>query len=287
MLSKPIFFIIVSLVLLSLACGVTINLPVTEVKTGPLRTEEIFVPAQDESPVNLVLAFGAGELRIQPGAENGLVEGVAIYNVDDLKPVVAVVGSTVRLETGNLELNGIPSFRKELRNEWDLRLSDHPINLTINAGAYKGDIELGGLAIQTLKIADGASDVQLRFSEPNKLEMSTLRYDTGASSVELLSLANANFDRLVFKGGAGDYHLDFSGELKRPADVTVDAGISSVTIIVPEGVSARVFFDGGLSNVDISGAWEKSGDDYFLSGEGPRLTINVNIGAGNLDLRTR
>ena len=67
--------------------------------------------------------------------------------------------------------------------------------------------------------------------------------------------------------------------------VTVDAGLSSVTIIVPEGVSARVFVDGGLANVDVGGDWDKLGNEYELSGAGPRLTINVNIGAGNVELR--
>jgi hypothetical protein len=100
-------------------------------------------------------------------------------------------------------------------------------------------------------------------------------------------LANANFENLVFKGGAGNYQLDFSGELKRDATATIDAGFSSLTVIVPEGVSTRVFVDGGLANVDVGGQWEKSGDEYTLSGEGPRLTINVNIGAGGLTLRNR
>ena len=53
-------------------------------------------------------------------------------------------------------------------------------------------------------------------------------------------------------------------------DVTVDSGMSNVKIIVPKGVSARVLYDGGLSNVDLSGDWEKSGDDYLQEGTGPR-----------------
>jgi hypothetical protein len=161
------------------------------------------------------------------------------------------------------------------------------MNLLINAGAYKGEFDLGGLSLQSLRIGDGASDVRLDFSAPNKVEMDSLRYNTGASHVELTGLANANFETLVFKGGAGDYKLDFSGELKRDATVTIDAGFSSVTVVVPEGVAARVFVDSGLSNVDIGGNWEKSGNEYSLAGEGPRLTINVNIGAGSLTLRNR
>jgi hypothetical protein len=105
--------------------------------------------------------------------------------------------------------------------------------------------------------------------------------------VKLFGLANANVDTLVFKGGAGDYTLDFSGDFNRDMNVTIDSGVSSVKVIVPPGVSARLFFDGGLSNVDINGNWEKSGNQYTQSGSGPTITINVNLGAGSLVLSNR
>jgi hypothetical protein len=178
-------------------------------------------------------------------------------------------------------------LRGNLKNEWDLKLSEVPTSLTINAGAYKSNIELGGLSILSLSVSDGAADVEVDFSEPNRTQMSTLRYETGASSVKLRGLANSNAESVIFKGGAGEYILDFSGDLQQDMDVSVDTGMSSITIIVPKGTSARVLYDGGLSNVDISGDWEKVGNDYYLDGDGPRITINVNLGAGNLELRNR
>ena len=287
--NKLIVFILSVLLLTSLACGVTINLPVSDVKTGPTVTEEIYVPEiESTEPVDLMIDFGAGELGIQPGAENALVTGTARYNIVDFKPEIVVDGNSVHLKTANLEIKGIPLINsRDLINEWDLQLGSAPMNLSVNAGAYQGRIELGGLSLQSVKFTDGAAEVDIRFSDLNLIEMDTLRYETGASSVELQGLANANCETLIFKGGAGDYTLDFSGELQRDMDVTVDSGMSNVKIIVPKGVSARVLYDGGLSNVDLSGDWEKSGDDYQQEGTGPRITINVNLGAGNLDLSNR
>jgi hypothetical protein len=287
MFPKQIFIAIAIVALVSMACGVNINLPVKNVKVGPAVTEDISVPnpAEAGTVTKLTLNFGAGELSLAPGAQSALVEGKATYNVSDLKPKVTVDGSDVLIETGNWEINSIPKFGDDFKNEWDLKLGDAPMDLSINAGAYKGEFDLGGLAMQSLRISDGASDVRLDFSSPNQVDMDTLRYTTGASHVELSGLANANFENLVFKGGAGSYQFDFSGELKRDSTVTIDAGFSGLTVVVPEGVSTRLFVDSGLSNVDIGGQWEKSGDEYTLSGEGPRLTINVNIGAGSLTLR--
>jgi hypothetical protein len=172
----------------------------------------------------------------------------------------------------------------EVKNVWDLQFGDSPIQLHIAAGAYQGRYELGGLAIEKLTIQDGAADVRLSFDEPNLTEMSLFSYATGASSVKLEGLANANFEEMEFHGGAGDYTLDFSGELQRDAEVSVDAGISSVTILVPEGVNVRLTFDGGLSNVDVHGEWEQNGTRYTQEGDGPMLNIRVKMGAGNLSL---
>lgn len=287
MFSKSILLVIIVLVLTTLACGVTFNLPITDIKTGPTQTEDILIPLPDSSnDVSIIsLNFGAGELNLGPGAEDALLSGKATYNIKDFEPEIITDGNKVTIQTGDLEVKGIPNFGEDYRNSWDFELGETPIELTINSGAYQGRFELGGLNLRVLRVADGAADVRIDFSEPNKTIMETFRYDTGASSVKLFGLANANFERLSFKGGAGEYTLDFSGELKHDAMVTVDAGLSSVSIIVPEGVSTRVFVDGGLANVDVGGDWDKLGNEYELSGEGPRLTINVNIGAGNVELR--
>lgn len=283
-----ILMMIVVIALSTLACGITINFPVTRLRTGPTVTDEIRVPLSPSSePVDLTLAFGAGELRVEAGAQDALVQGTATYNLPDLKPEVTVNGNQIKIQSGELEIGGIPALRGDYKNEWDIKLGEVPMNLTINAGAYKSRIDLGGLSILSLKVADGAADVELEFSTPNPVEMDTLRYETGASSVSLRGLANSNAQTLIFKAGAGDYTLDFSGVLQRDMDVKIDTGMSSMKIIIPKGVSARVLYDGGLSNVDISGDWEKVGNDYYLNGEGPRITINVNLGAGNLELRNR
>jgi hypothetical protein len=286
---KLILLILAILALVTMACGITVNIPmpVEEIKTGPTEIEEINVPESDVSVVDLTLVFGAGKLDLKPGATGALVAGTASYNVEDLKPRLNVSAEKVRIESGDLNLKGIPNFDNNVENNWDLMLSQTPMNLTINAGAYQGDLELGGLALKSLEVSDGAADVRLKFSEPNLEEMDTLRYITGASSVNVSGLANANFTSMIFRSGAGDYTLDFSGQLQRDAVVTVESGISQVVIVVPEGVAAKVIFNGGLTGVSKSGQWSQTGNTYTQPGEGPQLTINVDMGAGNLELRSK
>ena len=117
--------------------------------------------------------------------------------------------------------------------------------------------------------------------------MSSFTLDTGGSTMLLKGLANANFERMRLKSGAGDYTLSFDGELQRDASVTIDTGAATVNIIVPEGVNALVNFDGGLSSVISEGGWSQSGSVYTLSGTGHTITITVKMGAGTLNLKVK
>ena len=287
---RMIFLAITAIALASLACSININLPSTEVKTGPTQTETISVPllSNKETIADVTIQFGAGNLALQPasGVPTDLINGTAKYNVVDLKPVVTVNNSTITIEQGNLKLTGIPITNSKVVNDWSLSLANAPMNLTVKAGAYQGQYELGGLSIQNLNVTDGASKVDLNFTNPNQVQMTSLQYTTGASEVTLKGLANSCATDITFRGGAGNYTLEFSGKLQSNMNVSVEAGVSQVTIIVPMGVNAQVITETGLMTVSTSGGWQQQGSNYSLSGSGNTITINVKMGAGNLKLET-
>jgi hypothetical protein len=283
---KMIFLAIIVLVLASLACTVNINLPDLNVKTGPTQTDTISVPNPTDSQAiaDVSINFGAGNLILKPGAQDALVEGTAEYNVPDFKPTVTIDGDNVLIDQGNLEMGGIPNFNNDIVNDWNLNLGNRPMSLFIKAGAYLGDYELGGLSIESLSIGDGAAKATLKFSAPNPIQMSSLEYTTGASDVSIEGIANANTTDMTFRSGAGNYTLDFSGELRSNMDVNIESGVSSVTVIIPRGTNAQVITDSGLMTVSTNGDWQQSGDTYLLTGEGNTITIHVKMGAGSLKL---
>jgi hypothetical protein len=270
---------------ISLACNINIQIPRSSITTGPTVTETIEVSPRGTGTTQVNLHFGAGKLSLSPGNSSELVAGIAIYNVAALKPIVEQSENRVTIRQESLNLDGIPNIN-DYTNEWNLQLGPSPMTLEINAGAYEGIFDLGGLALEELRVLDGASSSQFTFSQPNQAVMESLVYETGASQVSLRMLGNANLTRLTFSGGVGDYLLDFSGDLMQDADITIDAGLSEVTIIVPEGTNARVNVTGGLAATTTSGAWRQAGDGYTLSGTGSTLLFDIEIGAGSLDLRT-
>lgn len=276
-MNAKIIFAILMLALASLACGFSIDLP-ERPQAGPEVEESITVDDPESEETRLTLSFGAGELTVAPGAQS-LVEGTVIYNVADLKPEIKTEEGDIEIKQGDFK--SLPPF-DDMKNEWDLKLGDMPMDLTINAGAYDGTLELGGLSLKSLTVKDGASNVDLSFAEPNQIEMSILRYETGASNVKLTGLANANFATLTFSAGAGNYTLDFSGELQRDAVVTIEAGLGDLSLIIPEEMDAVVTVEGAALNVNHSSGWAQNGQKYTQKGSDSTLTILVQMSAGNL-----
>jgi hypothetical protein len=276
-------FAVAALAAASLACSVDLGIP--RLRTGPTETFTVSEPLpEDVEVVDLTINMAAGELDLTGGGE-GVLSGQIRYNVEEWTPELENNGETVTLIQGREDTNvGIPTNGSQIINDWELQLGDIPYDLTVAAGAYDGTLELGGVPLRRLEIRDGASSAEVSFDSPNPEEMSSLSYDTGASSVTLSGLANSNAAQVNFNGGAGEYTLDFSGELQRDMDVTAKAGVSSLTIRVPAGTSVEVRVDGGLSDVDLDGGWSQSGDTYTLSGSGPTITIDVDMGVGSLKL---
>jgi hypothetical protein len=278
-MSYKMFSIVLILALATLACGFSFSLPKAPTP-GPDVVDNITVAAPTSGATHLNISFGAGELHLNPGAQN-LVEGTATYNVPDLKPEIVTDSSGTEIKQGSL--NNIP-YPSNLKNNWDLKLGNVPMDLTINAGAYTGTYEFGGLSLTNLTIKDGASNVKLAFSQANPSEMTIFRYETGASNVKLSGLSNANFSTMIFNSGAGDYTLDFSGTLKRDETITISSGLSNIILVIPQNVNANVTTESGLANINAGSGWNQYGNQYTQTDSGPTLTFLIKTGAGNLTL---
>jgi len=276
---KYLFAFLSILTLVTMACGFTVNIP-DRPTPGPTVTDKISVASPGSDETRLKIQFGAGELKLSPNAEDMLVEGTATYNVPNFKPIVVENEDEIIIKQDEFKSINV----SDIKNEWDLKLGDTSMELEINAGAYEGRFDLGGLALTGLVIIDGASDVELEFSAPNPTEMPIFRYETGASAVKLTGLANANFSTLFFNGGAGDYRLDFSGDLQQDMTARVETGFADLTLVIPEDVNARLTVEGAAVNINPSSGWGQSDHTYTQDGSGPTLRIIVKMTAGNVTI---
>ncbi len=279
---KSLKIALLALVALTLmACSFSVNVP--SVDTGVTNTFEISELALTGVDVNQVtIEMGAGTLGIASGASD-LIDGKVEYNVANWKPEITRSSNRITISQNNSSNVGIPDG--DIKNDWNLKFGEAPIDLTLKAGAYEGKVDLTGLSITNLDISDGASKATVQFDSLNPVEMEQLSYKTGASDVELLGLGNANTKNIYFDSGVGSYTLDFSGDVQSDMFVRVQSGMSDMTIIIPKNVRAEVELTNGLSNVDANGTWTISGSTYKCGDSGPLITINLNMAVGNLNLK--
>ena len=280
--NHSLFVYLATVLLTSLACSFGIP-SVSQLETGPLETLTLNEPRSSANVLDLTFDVAFGKFNLTNGSEE-LLDGEIRYNVAAWEPIVVrKEGSlTISQDAGDYTRQGFPG--EDVVNAWDFRLGSVPMNLTVSAGAYDASMDLSGLPLRRLTVQDGAGDVEVRFDEVNPETMDRLSYQTGASEISFIGLANANFAEMNFNGGAGQYSFDFSGNLQRDAVITIDVGLSTVRIIVPSGVAAQVDVDGAAEKTFALGAWQTEGDSYVNPGAGSQLTIKVNVGAGNVHL---
>ncbi len=268
------------LALSTLACSINLPTSWTSGSIGEINTIEINENLQTNGNTGLVIEMGAGELDIRGGA-NSLVEGSIRTNLTEWEPQITKTDETITISQ---ELNTVPvQPGNKIVNEWDLQLGGQTMDLVIRAGAYEANLDFSGVALNSLEIADGASNANVLFASPNPVSMQTFTYRTGASDVELTGLANANINTLTFLGGAGSATLDFSGELMGNMQVEINGGVGQIRIRVPEGTRCILHTQGELVDIDNDG-WTQNGRQYETPGDGYTIEIEAEISVGNLQL---
>jgi hypothetical protein len=268
---------------LGLLVGVGLLVAGCGAKVGAAQEMLVDEPLASAAVTGVQLVMGDGKLTLSPGAA-GLVSGTIDYNVGAWKPKIARSDTRVTIKQGSTE--PVSGGDATVVNEWNLQLGAAPMRLQITAGAYQGVFDLGGLSLQQLDIVDGAAKTQVDFSSPNPSQMERLRYVTGASTVTLTGLANANPAAMEFAGAAGTYVLDFSGQLRSDAKVKITVAGGTLRIEVPGTTRARVTMKGTTAQVATQGAWTIDGATYstpaVVSGAGGKsLTLELQMAAGS------
>lgn len=176
-------------------------------------------------------------------------------------------------------------------NYWYLEFSDRiPISFEIDVGTCEADFDFTGLKIDKLDLDLGASSVEVEFRKPNLERISKIDIDVGVSELTISGLGNANFDKLYFDGGVGDFTLDFSGEFEHRAYVDIDIGLGSLTILVPKDAGVQIKSESSfLSSFSIDKHdFDEVEDDLFESdnfGEKDKeLIFDIEVSLGSVEV---
>lgn len=249
--------------------------------------ENRVIPLGEVDSLKVSIKFGAGKLVLISG-EKDVFEGNFQYDKSILKPNIQY--ETLG-ETGILTLS--QSIKKDLdlpfpyKNRWNLKLpSGIPLQLYINTATYSGDINLTNLQIENFYLTTGASQTNIVFNQPNLIDLKNVNIKTGASTIKMLGLANANFDEMNFTGGAGSYTFDFSGSLTKKSKVSINVGAAKIILKIPSSMGTKIIFRNfPASKLDVRGFVKINDQTYVNTEYGKRdAELDIEIRGGLIDV---
>jgi len=245
--------------MIGVAAAVMAVLP-TIVHGQSWRTVTMSRHLQDNDGIRVHVEYGAGHFSVRSVGEGLLYRMRLEYDEEHFEPVADFSGDRLRL--------GIESHRRGIgidgRESGSLELElarGVPMDLDLEFGAVRADIDLGGLALTRLDVSTGASESTVDVSEPNPVRLESAKFEVGAAEFTALRLGNLNADRIKVDAGVGALELGLDGRWSRDTRVDIDMGLGSLTLKVPEGLGIRIRKDSFLTKLDSEGL-VKRGDVY-------------------------
>ncbi len=238
-----------------------------------------------EDQVDVRVRFGAGRLTIEPGDLGTLYRMHLRYDEETFEPVAEYDGR--RLDLGVEGTKHSIKWRKEDTQEMELFLArDVPMNLDLEFGAVRADIDLGGLQMTELHLETGASESRVDISAPNPIRMAHASLKVGAADFHVKNLGNLNAEDITVDAGVGKVVLDFRGDWAGDADVSVEMGLGALELRFPEGLGVKLLKDTFLTSLDSEGLVKRGDAFYSLDWEeaAHRITVTVDAAFGSIDV---
>jgi hypothetical protein len=234
-----------------------------------------------EDQLNVDLVYAAGQLDLVPGRKGVLYRSTLRYDADVIQPQLSYRNETLKLGLEDVRARGRNMKSGQLRLELG---PDVPLELDLQFGAARANLDLSGLPVHKLKVATGASETDLRIEQPNPETCEELDLQVGAASFRAYGIGNLNPKRVDFSGGVGEVTLDFTGKARADTDVHIEMGLGSLTLRVPRGTGVRVRKTGLLVGFD-SQELVKRGDMFYSQdweSAGRRITFDVQAALGSI-----
>lgn len=236
--------------------------------SAQVRTLTVERRAQGESRLTARLAFSAGSVRVVPAQPGTLYAMALAFDGSRFAPVATYDASRAELQLGVRPSGGALAVATQADAGQAATIQLSPavvLSLDGTLGAAEGDLELGGLTLDRLRLQAGASRSVVRFSRPLKGRCRSASFDAGAASLTVSRLGNASCAEVEFDGGVGRLVVDLGGSWTADGDVDIRLALGQVELLVPRSLGVRLEAQRFLSGVEASG-FTRQGDAFVTEG---------------------
>ena len=243
----------------------------------------------DQEPLDVEITYGVGELTIGQAEESMMYEMELRYDSETMEPRINFDDDSNQLRLG------IESIRRDddrrRRNDRErstARIELSPsvlMDLRLEFGAGEAEIDLGGMSLRNVSVATGASDTEIEFGSPNRIQAETLKIQAGAADLDVIGIGNLRANRVEFEGGVGATTLDFSGA-SGTINASVEMGVGSVTLRLPRTHGIQLNRSSFLTSFDANGL-RAEGNSYYSSNwtsAAQKIVLDVSAALGSIDI---
>lgn len=251
------------------------------------RTVTMSRQAQGQESLDVSVEYGDGRLDLGV-AEPGLLYSMRLrYDEERYEPEAELDGDDLRIGVEALGRNiRLDSDRRD-HGEMELRLTrEIPMELRLELGAVRADVDLGGLTLTDLHLGTGASEARIDVSSPNRVVMDRATLEVGAADFSARRLGNLNAREIDVSAGVGKVTLELTGSWTHDADISVKVGLGSLELRVPRGLGVRIEKKTFLTSFDADDFVKRDGAYYsrdWAEAE-RRISIDVDAAFGSVDV---
>ena len=242
-------------------------------------------PLGKEKSLDANIRFGIGSLEVSDERTPALYSMDLEYDKARYEPSVRYeIDSgdegrlSIKLESSNHV--GLRSPKKT--NRMRLGFTDSlPLNLSVNTGVGDARLSLSRLKVARLDMESGVGGSKLSAYDPNPIECQSIRIRSGVGSMNAVGLGNLNFRALDFEGGVGGASLDFTGDWKQDAQITIQVGVGGVNLRVPSELGVKVDAEKHfLSGLHLERFVKRDSQYYSENYDNAKFRVSIRVTTG-------
>lgn len=235
-----------------------------------------------EAHLSVSVSYGAGGLTIRSGPPSALYRYVLRLEEETSSQASSYADGELEIDVTNGTIPG-----SDEHGSLNLALPRTiPLDISVNFGAGRANLDLSGLRIQEIDVNTGAASATLAFDEPNPERVRSAEFKAGAAELVIRRLGNLNADEVRVETGVGSVDLDLSGAWPQESQLSARVGLGALTLRIPALLGVRLEHGGFLASVDTDGMI-KVGDAHQSRNWNTaehRLHIDVSATLGSVDL---
>lgn len=173
-----------------------------------------------------------------------------------------ITGIAKRLN--NLDLSTLQDFVDPISKKMILSLNENvKYFLKIKLGGGNAFLNFSDLKVKRLRLSSGACDTKIIFGNSSNEEIDYLKFESGASNLDIKGISNTNCPEIELSLGACNTSLDYSGSLMRNIYTDISVRVGKINLLIPQDYAVKIKSSGKLNDFKSSNLIFR--DDYRVS----------------------